>query len=136
MAAVKTPFKRNGRKRLKIDWEKVKGLIISGCTGTRTASALGIHYQTLYDHCEKDQKMGWGEFYRMHSEKGEATLVATQYEVAIKNKNVNMLIWLGKTRLGQTDKTEIETTGDKPSVNIFIPDNSRDILETKEEKND
>ena len=32
----------------------------------------------------------------------------TQYEVAVEDKNVTMLIWLGKQILGQTEKAEIQ----------------------------
>jgi len=36
------------------------------------------------------------------------SILRTQYEVGITNKNVTMLIWMGKQHLGQADKKAVE----------------------------
>ncbi|MER9652478.1 hypothetical protein NKJ26_03035 [Mesorhizobium sp. M0152] len=39
-------------------------------------------------------------------------IAVAQIDVAVKKRNPQMLIWLGKQRLGQTDKVETKNTGD------------------------
>ena len=41
---------------------------------------------------------------------GESLLLQKQFESAIEDKNISMLIWLGKQRLGQSDKSEVKQT--------------------------
>lgn len=47
----------------------------------------------------------------------DLTIAKTQIDVAVRKKNPQMLIWLGKNRLGQADKVETKNTGD---INIHV----------------
>ena len=38
-----------GRKKLKIDWDRVDKSLIAGSNGVQVAAMLGVHPETLYD---------------------------------------------------------------------------------------
>lgn len=103
------------RPRAKIDWEQAGKLIAAGCDGVQVAAYFGIHPDTLYLACESELKMGFSAYLQQKRSKGDAMLLARQYEVAYADKNPTMLVWLGKQRLGQREKqdTDITTGGDK-----------------------
>lgn len=92
---------------LTIDWKLVDKLLEAGNDGVRIAANLGIHQNTLYDRCVKDCGCGWTDYMAQKRSRGDSLLAAKQYEVAMKG-NVSMLIWLGKNRLSQKDKQDIE----------------------------
>ena len=92
-----------GRKRLPIDWNQVDRLLEAGADGVEIASRLGCYPDTLYNACEREHKTGFSAYAARKRASGDAILRAKQFETAMKG-NVSMLIWLGKNRLGQTDK--------------------------------
>ncbi|MEM0167475.1 MAG: hypothetical protein QW515_02435 [Thermoplasmatales archaeon] len=120
-------IENGGRKPLPIDWKKVENLIVHGCSGVQIAATLGIHPQTLYDRCVKDNQRDWTEYSYEFWEKGNAQLHAKQYQMAMKGDKT-LMVWLGKNRLKQTDKIE-STIDAKVEVEqkaiLEIPDNGR-----------
>ena len=84
-----------GRPFLKLDERQIKALADMGCTMDEMASVMGCHIDTLRDNYSKIIKEG--------RDCGNMSIRRTQQEVAIKDKNVSMLIWLGKVRLGQCE---------------------------------
>lgn len=89
-----------------IDWDKVDELLMSGCLGTEIASYFGLNPETLYNRTKTDKGMGFHDYSASKKAKGESILRAHQYAKAIglteKGDNT-LLIWLGKTRLGQRE---------------------------------
>lgn len=110
-----------------IDWKKVENLIVHGCSGVQIAATLGMHPETLYDRCLKENKRHYSEYSHEFWEKGNAQLHAKQYQMAMKGDKT-LMVWLGKNRLKQTDK--IESTIDakleiEQKAILEIPDNGR-----------
>lgn len=103
------------RPKANIDWEKVGQLVAAGCDGVQVAAYFGIHPNTLYLACEEEYKISFSDFLQEKRSKGDAMILASQFEAAIRDKDRTMLIWLGKQRLGQREKQEIDHTtgGDK-----------------------
>jgi hypothetical protein len=122
-----TALERKIKPKTVINWEIVNQLLECGATQRECASQLGITAPTLAIRCEEDHGLMWQDYSRMWSDKGCNSLRMTQHQKAIDEKDTKMLIWLGKQRLGQTDKIEQDNSQvTLPSVNIYLPDNSRD----------
>jgi hypothetical protein len=67
---------------------------------------------------EKYPHLTFAEFRRMRQSEFKVTIMDVQYEVAVKDKNVTMLKWLGQNYLGQSDKTLLDAElEDKNSYN-------------------
>lgn len=116
-----------GRAKVVINWEAINQLLECGCTQRECASQVGVTPQTLATRCQEDHGLEWQDYSRMWNDKGCNSLRVTQHQKAIDEKDTKMLIWLGKQRLGQTDKIEQDNSQvTLPSVNIYLPDNSRD----------
>lgn len=99
---------KGGRAEVKIDWKQVENLLMAGCSGVEIAASLGIHENTLYKRCKDDLKVEFVAFSQQNKAKGDSLLKAKQFESAIRDKNIPMQIWLGKQRLGQKEKTDLE----------------------------
>ena len=112
--AVKKDIRKMGRPAVDVDWKKVDDMLAAGCIGTEIASTLGICADTLYRHCEKDLKMTFTAYMQQKRAKGDALIRIAQFDEAIRNRDRGMLIWLGKNRLGQSDKSEVEHKGQVP----------------------
>lgn len=93
-----------------INWSEVDKLLEAGCTGTEIAGYIGIHPETLYRRCEEDNKIGFTGYSAEKHAKGETLLRAKQFSEAMKGDR-GMLIWLGKNRLKQSDKQDIQHNG-------------------------
>ena len=104
-------MRKIGRNKPKIDWDKVDNLLIAGCTGTEVAAHIGIHYDTLYRRCELDKKVGFAIYLQEKRAKGDTLLRAAQFDEAVRKRDKTMLVWLGKNRLLQKDKSEVTSHG-------------------------
>ncbi len=93
------------RPKINIDWKKVDKLLKSQCDGVGIAGILGIDPDTLYKHCEEDNKMCFSAYSQQKKSEGKELLRAKQFESAMQGEK-SMLIWLGKQYLEQTDKQE------------------------------
>jgi len=94
------------RPAAKIDWDFVDEYLEAGCEGVEIAGLLGIHPETLYDRCQTDHNVGFSDYRAAKRAKGNALLRKVQYDIA-KEGDKAMLIWLGKNRLGQSEKQEV-----------------------------
>lgn len=106
--------KKMGRPAVDVDWKKVDDMLAAGCIGTEIASSLGFSADTLYRHCEQDFKMTFTAYMQQKRAKGDALIRIAQFDEAVRGRDRGMLIWLGKQRLGQTDKEQVEHKGDVP----------------------
>jgi len=91
------------RPQKPIDWKVVDDLLMAGCYGTEIAEHFDMHYDTFYNRVSEQYSMGFTEYCALKRKKGDSLLRMVQYQVAIKDKNTTMLIWLGKQRLNQRE---------------------------------
>lgn len=103
-----------GRKKAIIDWNQVDQGLIAGATGTKIAFQLGIHAETLYNHCKEEKKMDFSAYSQQKRAHGDVLLLVAQFDEAVRNRDRGLLIWLGKNRLGQSDKQEVAHKGNIP----------------------
>lgn len=106
-----------GRKKLKIDWDRVDRSLIAGSNGVQVAAMLGVHPETLYDKCLQDKKVYFSDYMQQKRQEGNDILLGKQFELA-KGGDKMMLIWLGKNRLDQSDKKEIKQQNTGSLINI------------------
>lgn len=102
------PKRSVGRPKANINWDDVAAMLEADCSAVSIADVLGIDEDTLRKRCPQDNNCSFSEFSRRNKAKGEKQLRAKQYEVALSGDKV-MLVWLGKNRLGQSDKKEVTT---------------------------
>ena len=101
---------------IKIDWNKVDNALMAGASGPEVAALLGIHYNTLGNKCKEEKKCLFCEYKAEKRAKGDTLLRVKQYDAAM-NGSIPMQIWLGKNRLGQTDKREV--ISENRNINTF-----------------
>lgn len=99
-----------GRPNFDINWDEVGKYLEAGSPGTAIAQMNGIAPKTLYERCLKEHGVNFQEFSRQKRCKGDEGLRAKQYAEAMRGDR-GMLIWLGKQRLGQKDKHDVEHSG-------------------------
>jgi hypothetical protein len=109
------------RPKANIDWEKVGQLVAAGCDGVQVAAYFGIHPNTLYLACEEEYKISFSDFLQEKRSKGDAMILASQFEAAIRDKDRTMLIWLGKQRLGQREKQDTDITSGGKVIHVTLP---------------
>lgn len=109
-----------GRKKIEIDWEIVDDLLSKFCEGTEIAASMGIHYQTLERAVRAKHKVAFVEYRRQKRAKGEKILRGLQLQSAMDG-NITMQIFLGKQYLGQTDRADHTSDGEKiQPININV----------------
>lgn len=101
------------RPKADIDWDKIDRLLEAGCDGTEVAATFGINEETLYRRCEKDNKVGFSDYKATKRASGDRLLRVKQFEIAMTGDKT-MLVWLGKQRLGQSEKNEHSGPGGGP----------------------
>jgi hypothetical protein len=99
-----------------IDWELVDRLLEAGCLGTEIAANFDMHPSTFYERVTEQYKMSFTQYSSEKKSKGDSILRAVQYQVAVKDKDKTMLIWLGKQRIGQKEPE----TEPKPAQNQCV----------------
>ena len=96
---------KSGRPYINIDMKVVDDLLAAGCNGSQIANYIGVHHDTLYNRIQDDYNITFTEYSVKKRQKGESMLHASQFKKAMSG-DTSMLIWLGKNRLGQKDKSE------------------------------
>ena len=110
-SAAKSKAKRPvGRPKVDIDWDKVGKMLEAGATAEGIAATIGIDRSQLYRRCEADNNVVFTTFSQEKRAKGDELLRTKQFQVAMSGDKT-MLIWLGKQRLGQAEKTINEHSG-------------------------
>jgi len=120
--AKRPPTTENGRPHLELDWEIVDGMLKADCHGTSIAARFGIHPNTLYNKVVEEKKMSFSEYSKQKSLEGNDDLKKVQYDVAKIDKNVTMLIWLGKQRLGQKENHDVVSTPNDQKLDALLAD--------------
>lgn len=128
--AAKKTRKKTGRKKIEIDWKEFDKLCALGCLLEEIAAWFDCSDDTIERRVKEDHGIRFAEYYRQKRGKGDIALRRKQMQVALKGDKT-MLIWLGKNRLGQTDRRDV-TTGDqafRPAQVVVFPDNGRGVEE-------
>ncbi len=97
-----------GRPEISIDWKDVGNCIEMGMPATEISKYLGIHSDTLYERCFKDNGIYYTEFSDIFKAKGDKEIYYAQYDEAVNKRDKTLLIWLGKCRLKQTETVKQE----------------------------
>ena len=101
---------KRGRPKVEIDWDRVGKMLEAGATAEGVAATIGCDRDTLYVRCKGDLKQDFSAFRQEKVSKGDELLRTKQFQVAMSGDKT-MLIWLGKQRLGQTEKQQTELGG-------------------------
>ena len=109
--------KVTGRPRATIDLAQITALAQIQCTDYELALVIGVSERTIERRKKSDEK--FLEAYEKGRAEGRTSLRKWQFEAA-KNRNITMLIWLGKQYLGQTDKTDLLSDGQPFRFTIAI----------------
>lgn len=112
---------KTGRPKKSVDWNIVDEKLQKGCSGVEISAWLGISFNTLYAKCRKEKNIDFNAYSQIQKSKGNIPLREIQYDIAVSGDK-QMLIWLGKQRLGQSDKSDNITA----SVNIDSKDADAD----------
>ena len=78
------------------------------CTGEECASLLDMSYEHLNNTLKADGHGGFLEYFKRKSAGGKMSLRRRQYQAAVTDGNVPMMIWMGKQLLGQCEKQHIQ----------------------------
>ena len=98
-----------GRPKKELDERQIKELAALGCSMTEIAVVMGCHVDTIRDNYSTAIALG--------NESGKVSLRRAQMKLALAG-NAQMLIWLGRFRLGQ--KEEINFTSSEPDVRALL----------------
>ncbi len=109
--------KVTGRPRATIDLAQITALAQIQCTDYELALVIGVSERTIERRKKSDEK--FLAAYEKGRAEGRTSLRKWQFEAA-KNRNITMLIWLGKQYLGQTDKTDLLSDGQPFRFTIAI----------------
>jgi hypothetical protein len=85
-----------------INWEIILKRMQAGNTAKQIAFEHEIHLDTFYDRFKKEFDASFSDYSANSYEGGNGNIAYTQYMKALSG-NVQMLIWLGKVRLGQRE---------------------------------
>jgi hypothetical protein len=106
-----------GRPKAQLDEDRIKKLASIGLSVAEIAAVEGVNKKTIERRCLDVVENG-----RLNM---NASLKRKQYDMAVNNGNVAMLIWLGKQYLGQRDKSDQNIDG---GFNITIGEQDADTL--------
>src|ERR1700676_2414974 len=95
--------------RKPINWQEVELAMMAGCNQERIAGSQNVHVDTLRDNFFLEYGVDYSTFSNQMHRKGETLIEVEQFKKALNNStkgNTQMLIWLGKQRLGQKDRED------------------------------
>ena len=114
----KKPIKM-GRQEIPIDWNFVDEYLEAECSGVEVAAQLGCHPETLYNRCLDEKGETFTSYSAKKKAKGDACIRKVQYD-ALKAGDKTMLVWLGKNRLKQRDRHDVQTSTYEPHVQKLL----------------
>ena len=108
-----------GRPPTEINWGEVAQFCLQGANGVQIAGYLGIHPDTLYRACQNEKGMNFADFAAQNKAKGDTLLLNRIFDGAMKGNDKYMLL-LAKTRLGMSEKQQVEITSTSGAINIIV----------------
>jgi hypothetical protein len=124
------------RPEIPIDWDKVDYLLKAGCLGTELAATFAMHPDTFYRRVEEKYAMGFTAYMQQKRADGDACLRAKQFERALgltETGDNNMLIWLGKNRLGQRNEDKLHVVTQEQQQTLDKTMDMVDYLQSQKE---
>lgn len=116
------------RPEKQIDWDRVDKLLEAGCHGTEICPYFDLTPERFYERVQEKYGMSFSVYSQEKRQKGDSKLREKQFDKAIDGDNM-MLIWLGKNRLGQKDKQELNEQSDKSiTLKVNFDGNSVQVL--------
>ena len=97
-----------GRPEKTINWKEVIKRMEAGCTAKEIMGALNLDDNTFYKRFKKEFGSSFGDYSGKFYSGGDSNLKYTQYMKALSG-NAQMLIYLGKVRLGQREPEMIQS---------------------------
>ena len=97
---------KGGRPSVEIDWKQFDILCGIQCTLQEIAAVVSCSERTIERAVEKEQEMGFVEYYNIKKEYGTMSLRRKMYQGAMQGERV-LMIWLSKQYLGMADKREL-----------------------------
>ena len=91
-----------------LDWAKIELFLKAGAKQNKIAESLGIHSETLRNQVKAHYGEDYADVCASFRTTGEILIEVAQFQKALKG-NVQMLIWLGKIRCGQTEPEVISS---------------------------
>lgn len=95
------------RPEKEINWELVEKRMEAGCNGIEIAATLRISDTIFYDRFKKKYGKSFQDYRGSFNSAGVSNIRFTQYMKALSGNN-NMLLLLGRERLGQGKLEEIQ----------------------------
>jgi len=87
-------------------WKEFDKLCAMQCTKDEIASWFDCSVDSIVRRVEEEYEVKFAVVYAEKKSKGKISLRRAQWQKAVDQKSVPMLIWLGKQYLGQTDKQD------------------------------
>lgn len=115
------PKSNRGRKKVEwveAQWKAFNSMCYITTSKQRVARAMGNDVKTIDRLVRAQYGMKFSDYIQKRFDEGNMKLLAKQYEVAMTGDRT-MLIWLGKNRLNQADKTETKDMTD-PILSITV----------------
>lgn len=94
-----------------IDWDRVDKLCKAGCPMSEIAGVLGVVKDVIYKACVAEKGMHWADYKSTLKQHGNGMIREKQYDMAIDGDRT-MLIWLGKNRLKQAERSIVQNEYD------------------------
>ena len=115
----KKEVKRMGRPPIEINWEQFDKLCGMQCSLIEIAGWFNCSIDTIENKVKEAHSITFSEYFSQKRSQGKISLRRKQYESALGG-NVTMLIWLGKQYLGQSDKSETQSTNTDISYEKYL----------------
>lgn len=111
-----------------IDWDFIDSLLKIACNAMEISAMLGVSDDTLNNHCKKEKGYTFSDYIKRGMSDYKIGIRRAQYRSAmgvpkkdddgnvigwLQQPSVAMQIFLGKNYLGQSDKQDITTGGEK-----------------------
>lgn len=105
-----------GRPLKDIDKKTFEKLCALQCTEEEIAGWFNCHIDTICNWCKREYGKTFSEIYKEKRELGKISLRRAQWKLA--EKNASMAIFLGKNYLGQSDRQELDVSGNDLTINV------------------
>jgi hypothetical protein len=116
-----TSKNKGGRPKIEFtdaQWDQIDAMLGIDCTGEEVAAVMGVDYDTIAARVKWKHGVSFSDYIKQKRNVGNVSLRRKQWKAA-ESGNITMLIWLGKNRLGQTDKVDMShEVGDKTSEKL------------------
>jgi hypothetical protein len=113
-----------GRPLTVVDWDNVRDLLAYTATGTEIAACLGIHEDTLYRACKRDNKVSWEEWNQPLKTKKTVEMRKRIYDLAMGGNTQLLILW-ARRYLGFEQQIEVKGQVNHAHVHVLVNDEDR-----------